>query len=47
MDGSLFACVEWFPVVHAASLHGFMSVKMSQKKEQERKGARKNDTWMG
>ena len=36
MDGSFFACVGWFPVVHAASLHGFMSVKMSQKKEQER-----------
>ena len=39
MDGSLFASVEWFPVVHAASLHSFMSEKMSQKREQERKGA--------
>ena len=43
MDGSLFVSVEWFPVVHAASLHGFMSEKTSQKGEQERKEGSKKE----
>ena len=51
MDGNLFVYVEWFPVVHVASLHGYLPEKMSQKKalkkrKKERKGARKSDTWM-
>ena len=52
MDGNLFVYVEWFLVVYAASLHGFLSEKMSQKKvlkkerKKERKGAGRSDTWM-
>ena len=52
MDGNLFVYVEWFPVVHVASLHGYLPEKMSQKKalkkkrKKERKVARKSDTWM-
>ena len=41
MDGNLFVYVEWFPVVHVASLHGFLLEKMSQKKAlKERKKGR-------
>ena len=45
MDGNLFVYVEWFLVVYAASLHGFLSEKMSQKKvlKKERKNEREQE----
>ena len=49
MNGNLFVYVGWFPVAHAASLHGFLSEQTSLKnvlKKKERKRARKSDTGM-
>ena len=45
MDGNLFVYVEWFPVVHVASLHGYLPEKMSQKKalKKERKKGREQE----
>ena len=41
MDGNLFVYVEWFPVVHVTSLHGYLPEKMSQKKALKKKKRKK------